>query len=117
MALLYCKRHIFSRVLSIDFKRIQLIRSPTKGLISDPSAFRAYYPDLYSSSHSFDTSACRRFLENLTLPKLSQEETVLIEEPFTFSELKAALLNMKKDITPELILNFWDELIKLFLTR
>lgn len=66
---------------------------------SDPlqvnEVFRSYYADLYSSESTPEEGQYRRFLDGLQLPRLSGDDSVLLNAPFSLEELKEAVQAMR----------------------
>lgn len=58
------------------------------------ATFHSFYAELYSSEELHNQKACDNFLNNIPLPKLSEEESLRIDTPITLNELKNAALDM-----------------------
>ena len=100
---------------------IPLIKSSEGDVLTDPkqinNEFCKYYKDLYSSSSAIDKEGCKRFLNSITLPRLSEEDGHVLGAPLTLNEIEVALKSMKKGkspgrdgIPPEFYHKFWDKL-------
>ncbi len=92
----YCSGSKPSRLLALKLKQceskasIDSIQHPFKGLIPDSreinDIFRAYYQDLYASSHSFDSERCNSFLQGVNLPTLQEHEAADLGRPVLLVE-------------------------------
>lgn len=90
-----------SRLLALKLKQsesrasIDAIRSPTKGMVSDPkeinATFHTFYQDLYKSADNFEPGKCKHFLNNLNLPSLGEQEAADLGRPISLIELETAL--------------------------
>ena len=114
-----------SRLLALKLKQsetrasIDTVKSPTKGLVSDPkeinAEFHSFYRDLYKSSIDFNANKCDNFLQGLELPSLDEQEAEELGWPMALQELENALKLTNKGkspgpdgIPPEVLLRFWD---------
>ncbi len=59
--------------------------------------FKNYYQDLYTSSHNPDTHDINKFLNNISLPHLTPEQTNSLEQPLTPHEFYDALNKMQNN--------------------
>ena len=105
---------------------ITLIKNEDGVLLNDPveinQEFKHFYQKLYSSEAQFSKNDLDSFFADLDLPKLTEQQTRLIDSLFTLTEIYDALKEMKHGkspgldgIPPELYLTFWDELGPLLL--
>jgi len=60
----------------------------------------AYYKDFLTSQNTFSDDACDNFIQNLEIPKLSDDERDSLESPLTFRECKKVLETFQNDKTP-----------------
>ena len=109
--LLKLKQSIFDqgeksgKILAWRIKQLQIERTITvlnndKGeTVADPvainGAFRDYYERLYSSEIDEGTMLQSRFLDSLTIPKLSDEESLKLENVLSLEEISEAMKSMK----------------------
>ncbi|KAI9999452.1 hypothetical protein NQD34_018190 [Periophthalmus magnuspinnatus] len=84
--------------------------------------FYSFYQTLYSSTIELNKAGCKKFLHDLRLTSLSQEESTNLNSKISLNELHAALNSMKQGkspgwdgIPPEFCLTFWNDLGLLFL--
>lgn len=69
--------------------------------------FKNYYQDLYTLSHNPDTHDINTFLNNISLPQLTPEQTNSPEQPLTPREFYDALNKMQNEPAPMAsLLNF-----------
>lgn len=83
--------------------------------------FRNFYSNLYSPTHQPTQSEIDTFLNSLTLPKLTAEQTNILDAPLTLNELTKALNKIPSNKSPgpdglpaEFYRHFWDILSPLF---
>lgn len=98
---------------------INAIKTESGPVTSDPvkinGAFQMYYSHLYKSELQIDYTAFKDFFNNVNLPKLTFEQSQILDSPLTLEELKEVLLLMQKGkapglggLPPELFIEFWD---------
>ena len=76
-----------------------------------------FYQRLYSKNAEVDVNAHREFFNNITTPKLSEQEKQSLETDLTLNELFKNLKTFQKNkspgldgLTAEMYTSFWDEL-------
>ena len=114
-----CSEYFFSLEKARSNQKTITCLKTSKGVITDPSAVmeecRQFYKKLYSKNKTVDLSTCSEFLENDSIPKLSNEKKDFCEQVITEQELFATLKKFKKNksprldgLTAEYYLEFWD---------
>ena len=61
---------------------------------------RNYYEQLYGNKMD-NLEEMDRFLEKFNLPRLNQEETEIMNNPITSTEIEAVIKNLPKNKSPE----------------
>ena len=84
-------------------KQINKIRNE-KGEVTTDNAeiqriIRDYYEKLYSNKMA-NLEERDRFLEKFNLPRLNQEETEIMKNPITSTEIKAVIKNLPRNKSP-----------------
>lgn len=112
--------HLLAMKLRSDehFADIFCIRDKDNIIKSNPkevnAIFASFYQELYKSEVNFNKQACNRFLNDINLPCLSEDDAVVLDGPITLQECEAAARDMRKGkspgpdgIPPEFYLTFW----------
>ena len=117
-----CSKYFFSlekyRSKQKTISRIKLedgsYTSNTKVILNECKMF---YQRLYSKNENVRLNAHQEFFDNVTTPKLSEEEKQFCETDLTLNELYKNLKTFQKNkspgldgLTAELYITFWDEL-------
>lgn len=78
------------------------------------ASFASFYQELYNSESNFDKNVCNDFLNNIKLPRLSNDDSAKLDDSITLQECEAAVREMRKGkspgpdgIPPEFYLTFW----------
>uniref|UniRef100_A0A3B1ICK8 Reverse transcriptase domain-containing protein n=1 Tax=Astyanax mexicanus TaxID=7994 RepID=A0A3B1ICK8_ASTMX len=108
------------------FSSITTIKSHDGVFVTDQTqinnVFCSFFSKLYASEISSEALDFASFFQSLDLPHLSMEQTSLLDQDISLSELKKALYQMNKGKSPgldgipaEFYLFFWEELGTLML--
>lgn len=103
------------------FADIPMIKSEDGVIKTDPvevnATFQSFYTNLYESDVTLDRAQCVSWLENLNLPRLTAEDSAVLDKPITLDDLKEAVQSMQKGkspgldgIPPEFYVTFWEQL-------
>ncbi len=98
---------------------ISAIKSSDDQVTTNPVAindiFKGFYTNLYKAETDFDEPVCKRYLDKLDLPRISQMDKESLEAPLSMEELHVSLKSLQKrkwpgldGLPPELYLEIWD---------
>lgn len=81
-----------------------MIRKTSQELTIDPqevnNTFKEYCSKLYTSEFPQDTSYMLEFLENLNVPKITQDQSRDLERPFDNQEIENSIKGMQSGKAP-----------------
>lgn len=81
------------------------LRSQNNALETEPSRvtdmFRDFFTNLYTTTTSEDTSSMQSFLEELTVPQLTDKQVEELEAPLTTDKISRAIAEFSRSEAPE----------------